>query len=246
MRRKPNLDVHGRSAADDAADGGLNRRSLLLAGTAAAAAAALSPAALAQSLFADRGITTRFMRVPTQYIAALGDREATSGDNAQLWGLWRQDPGPRGVRLDELGRLEAAGGIAPAKWKFDSSDWWLEEHGLIMEQPEFPMPPGKYMVTGNREAKSVLTVQPMAADGTQHWELSDGATLYDVTHLRCRSARYTPAANGTSCSPSLARQSDFPVTPGAPMPPVANCRKQDYAVLIVLGVAVDNERSTHS
>jgi hypothetical protein len=201
----------------------------------------MAPAAvLAQSLYADRGITTRFMRVPTQYIAALGERDATSGNNAHLWGLWRQDPGPRGVSLDEFAHLEAAGGVAPAKWRFDSSDWWMEEHGLIMEQPEFPMPPGKYMVTGNREAKSVLTVHPKTSDGTQRWELANGATLYDVTHLRCRSARYTPAAAGGACSPAQARQADFPVEPGAPMPPVADCHKQDYAVLIVLGVAVDN------
>lgn len=242
MRRAPKRELHGQPAIDEAADRGLNRRSFLLTGTAAAATAAtaaFAPAALAQSLLADRGITTRFMRVPTQYIAALGERDATSGNNAQLWGLWRQDPGPRGVSLDEFDRLQAAGGVAPAQWKFDSSDWWMEEHGLIMEQPEFPMPPGKYMVTGNREAKSVLTVHPMAKDGTQRWELANGATLYDVTHLRCRSARYTPAASG-SCSPVHARQSDFPVAPGAPMPPVANCHKQDYAVLIVLGVAVDN------
>jgi hypothetical protein len=218
----------------------LSRRSFLVAGTAAAATAALSPVALAQSVYADRGITTRFMRVPTQYIAALADREATSGNNAQLWGLWRQDPGPRGVSLDEFGRLQAAGGIAPAKWKFDSTDWWMEEHGLIMEQPEFPLPPRQYMVTGNREAKSVLTVHPMTEDGTQRWELSDGATLYDVTHLRCRSARYTPATSAGSCSPAKARQADFPVPPGGPMPPVENCHKQDYSVLIVLGVAVDN------
>jgi hypothetical protein len=144
------------------------------------------------------------------------------------------------VSLDEFEDLEAAGGVAPAKWRFDSSDWWMEEHGLIMEQPEFPMPPGKYMVTGNREAKSVLTVHPMAKDGTQGWELANGATLYDVTHLRCRSARYTPAKNRGSCTPAQARQSDFPVAPGGPMPPVANCQKQDYSVLIVLGVAVDN------
>jgi hypothetical protein len=43
-----------------------------------------------------------------------------------------------------------------------------------------------------------------------------------------------------SCSPAKARQSDFPVTPGAPMPAVENCHKQDYQVLIVLGVAVTN------
>lgn len=208
----------------------LSRRSFLAAG-AAAATAALSPAVLAQM---------KFKRIPTQYIAALGDPDASSGSNAQLWGLWRQDPGPRGVMLDHYERLRAADGIAPAQWKFDSADWWLEEHGLIMEQPEFPLPPDKYLVTGGREATSVLTVHPMDENDTQRWELADGATIYDVTHLRCRSARYTPAMSD-SCSPAKAQMTDFPVSPGAAMPPVEGCHHQDYAVLIVIGMAVANE-----
>jgi hypothetical protein len=239
MTRERQLDPWGPPAIDGPDSAAFSRRFFLAAGTAAAATAALSPPALAQSLRAANR-PTKFMRIPTQYIAALGDRDATAGHNAQLWGLWRQDPGPRGVRLDDYARLKAAGGVAPARWKFDSNDWWMEEHGLIMEQPEFPLPPRQYMVTGNREAKSVLTVYPMGEDGTQRWELSDGATLYDVTHLRCRSARYTPAGNGGACSPAQARQADFPVRPGAPMPPVESCHKQDYAVLIVLGVAIEN------
>ncbi|HEX7081559.1 MAG TPA: hypothetical protein VF329_11145 [Gammaproteobacteria bacterium] len=215
-----------------------SRRSFLAAGAATAAAAAVSPAALAQSV-RGRDIGPKFERVPTQFIAALGDREATSGNNAQLWGLWRRDPGPRGVILDHYERLKVAG-VAPAGWRFDDSSWWLEEHGLIMESPEFPLPPGQYMVTGNREAKSILTVHAPDASGAQRWELGGGATLYDVTHLRCRSARYTPASAASSCSPAHAVKSAFPVSPGAPMPPVEGCDKQDYAVLIVIGVAVDN------
>src|SRR5689334_19983280 len=79
----------------------------------------------------------RFKRIPLQFIAALGDPKATSGNNAQAWGLWRVDPGPRGVRLSNYDKLQAAGGVAPAKWQFDSKAWWLEENGLIMESPEF-------------------------------------------------------------------------------------------------------------
>jgi len=30
-------------------------------------------------------------------------------------------------------KLEKSGGKAPAGWSFDKSNWWLEEHGLIME-----------------------------------------------------------------------------------------------------------------
>jgi hypothetical protein len=183
---------------------------------------------------------TKFRRISTQFIAALADPGASSGGNAHSWGLWRVDPGPRGVRLDRYERLKAAGGVAPAQWKFDSTDWWLEEHGLIMEQPDFPLPPGKYIVTGDREVTTVLTIHPMGKDGTARWELANGATLYDVTHLACRSARYTPLTSENSCSPARAQQTAFPVTPGAVMPPVPGCNKQDYAVLFVIGVAVEN------
>ena len=178
--------------------------------------------------------------IPTQYIAALGDPGATSGTGAELWGLWRVDPGPRGVELSSYETLKAEGGVAPAQWRFDGADWWLEEHGLIMEQPEFPIPPGRYVVTGGREVTAILTVLPKGDDGVQHWELDRGATLHDVTHLRCRSARYTPAAGANSCTPAKAQITNFPVAPGGPMPPVEGCNKQDYEVLIVIGMAVEN------
>ncbi len=200
----------------------------------------LMMAALGQSVQAAGEGQTKFRHIPTQFIAALGTPDATSGSGAQSWGLWRQDPGPRGVRLDSYEQLKATGGVAPAQWKLDSTDWWLEEHGLIMEKPDFPLPPGKYMVTGDREVTTVLTVHPMDKDGAQRWELDNGATLYDVTHLPCRSARYTPATRDKPCSPANAQQTAFPVTPGAPMPPVEGCTKQDYAVLFVIGVAVEN------
>src|SRR5215217_8075564 len=85
---------------------------------------------------------TKFTRVAPQYIAALGEPTANSGNNAQTWGLWRVDPGPRGVPLSRYQRLIEVGGVAPSNWRFDSSDWWLEEHGLIMEKPTFPLRPG--------------------------------------------------------------------------------------------------------
>ncbi len=198
-------------------------------------------AALGQSVHATGEGTTTFKRIPTQFIAALGDPGATSGNGAQAWGLWRRDPGPRGVWLNNYEQqLKATGGVAPAQWKFDSTDWWLEENGLIMEKPEFPVPAGKYIVTGDREVMTVLTVHPMDKDGAQRWELDDGAKLYDVTHLPCRSARYTPATSSNSCSPAKAPQNAFRVTQGAPMPPVEGCNKQDYAVLFVIAVAVEN------
>jgi hypothetical protein len=177
----------------------------------------------------------RYTRIPTQYIAALGDPGSKSGAGAETWGLWPVDPGPRGVRLRNYGTLKAAGGLAAAKWRFDDSDWWLEENGSIMEQPSFPVPVGKYVVTGDRDVTAVLTIHPRDASGVTRWELDKGATLHDVTHLGCRAARYTPAAGDHSCSPEKASQDAFPVTPGAAMPAVESCKKQDYEVLIVIG-----------
>ncbi len=190
-----------------------------------------------QSLYTANGSQPKFQSISTQFIAALGPTDANSGNGAELWGLWPLDPGPRGVSLKHFEELEAANGVAPARWQFDRTDWWLEEHGLIMEQPEFPVSPGKYKVTGNRDVTTVLTIHPAEKDGNMRWELADNATLHDVTHLACRSARYTPATGDASCSPAKVQKAAFPVAPGGVMPPVAGCKKQDYAVLFVIAVA---------
>jgi len=200
----------------------------------------LMMAACWQSAHTKEEELTKFKRIPTQFIAALGNPGATSGGGAQSWGLWRVDPGPRGVWLNNYEQLKAADGVAPANWKFDSTDWWLDENGLIMEKPDFAVPPGKYVVTGNRDVVTVLTIHPENAEGVNRWELANGANLYDVTHLACRSARYTPAADEKSCSPTEAPRSEFRVAPGALMPPVEGCNKQDYSVLFVIGVAAEN------
>jgi hypothetical protein len=189
--------------------------------------------------FAYSEAPTSFKHIPVQYIVALGDPAASSGNGAQTWGLWRQDPGPRGCKLEGYAKLKTDG-VAPAQWAFDSKDWWLEEHGLIMEKPEFPLPSGKYVVTGGREVTSVLTIYPKDKDGQVRWELANGTKLYDVTHLPCHAARYTPAANDNSCSPDKVQAIAFPVAPRVSMPAVQGCHKQDYAVLFVIGVAVEN------
>ena len=196
----------------------------------------LSVGALMFAVHASGADLSKFRRIEPQYIAALGDPGATSGSGAQSWGLWSQDPGPRGCKLDRYDELKAAGGVTPSQWKFDAADWWLEEHGLIMEKPTFPLPPGKYLVTGDRKITTVLTIHSKDKDGNQRWELADGATLYDVTHLACRSARYTPATTNTPCSPADVTTTGFPVGPRAAMPSVKGCRRQDYAVLIVVGL----------
>ncbi len=195
---------------------------------------------LGPSVHATDGGQPRFHRISTQFVAALGPSDASFGNGAQSWGIWPLDPGPRGVRLSSFEELEEAGGLARARWTFDYTDWWLEEHGLIMEQPRFPIPPGKYLVTGDREVTTVLTIHTADKDGNRRWELDDHATLYDVTHLACRSARYTPTTNDRSCSPANAQKTAFPVTPGGTMPPVKGCKKQDYAVLFVIAVAVED------
>ena len=65
---------------------------------------------------------SKFRRIEPQFIAALGDPGATSGNGAQSWGVWNQDPGPRACKLDHYEQLKAAGGVAPAQWKFDAAD----------------------------------------------------------------------------------------------------------------------------
>jgi hypothetical protein len=180
-----------------------------------------------------------FVGGPTQFIAALGHIGAMSGDNAQTWGFWEVDPGPRGVRVSNYGDLINSGGVAPDGWTFDDTAWWLEEHGLIMEAPVFPLPAGQYVVTGGREVTSVLTVGEPDVNGQQAWSLADGATLFDVTHLGCRAAVYSVAGDGQACTPDNTPMDSFPLTPASAMPAVAGCNKLDYQVLIVVGMMVD-------
>jgi hypothetical protein len=112
--------------------------------------------------------------------------------------------------------------------------------GLIMESPTFPLPAGRYLVTGGRAVTTGLTI-----DNNGNWKLDDGATLYDVTHLPCRAARYQPIPSSSDSSmgimgpgsPAAARLSDFPVAPGATMPSITGTKKQDYAVLFIIGKA---------
>lgn len=176
-----------------------------------------------------------YLTIPTQYIAALGPTTATAGNDAETWGLWAIDPGPRGVWITDFADLAANDGVAPEGWQFDADNWWLEEHGLMMEAPSFPLPAGQYVVTGAREVTAVLTVNAPDTAGHQAWALSDDATLYDVTHLRCRAAVYRPA-NGASCQPEATPLHVFPMEPGRVMPAVEGCSKQDFQVLIVIGM----------
>jgi thiol-disulfide isomerase/thioredoxin len=178
---------------------------------------------------------TTYKSIPTQFIAATASPSATSGTNAHNWGIWRVDPGPRGVSLDNCEILHTEN-KAPANWEFDEKDWWLEEHGLIMEAPEFPLPAGKYVVTGDREVTTILTVSEPDSEGNQNWQLADNAILEDVTHIPCRSSRYTPDNDFKSGVPTLIGDPLFPLAPGEKMPEVQGCKKQDYAVLFVIGI----------
>jgi hypothetical protein len=189
---------------------------------------------LALALVGPAQAEVAYREVPLQFIAALGGPGETSGTNAQLWGHWEVDPGPRGVWLSVFPAL-AVTKVAPAGWSFDVQDWWLEEHGLIMEAPAFPLAPGQYVVTGGRAVTSVLTIGTPDAEGAQSWSLADGATLQDVTHMGCRAARYTPKA-GAECTPEAAPAGKFPLMPGDTMPGVQGCAQQDYAVLFLVGL----------
>lgn len=214
-------------AEQQQADNNLNRRELAI--NLAAAGLLVASGVAATSLYKQTLYTpTGFQRLPlTQFIAALGDPKASHGTIAeqQPWGLWQQDPGPRGVWLNQYEKLLQSP-VAPAGWKFDNQQWWLEEHGLIMEEPG-PLPDGRYLVTGGRDVVTGLTIQ------NRQWKLDNDATLYDVTHLPCRSAKYQ------NCDIQKAQFSKFPVRPGAEMPNFEGCsNKQDYAVLFVIGKAI--------
>lgn len=195
-------------------------------------ATAVASPVLAQSKF--------FRRIPTQYIATLAPEDAKSGTGAETWGLWKEDPGPIGVWLRFYQVLQKAGNIAPSGWRFDIDDWWLDENGLIMKAPDFPMPAGSYYVTNGEDHISLLTVQEPDANGSQAWFLSDDKTIGNVTHGPCRSARYTPVGASGTCSPADADRSVFPLVPGAQPPDVEGCHRKKYAVLIVFGVPVES------
>ena len=217
------------------------------AATFLSTASAATPAVAAETQ--QQSTASKFQRYPQlRFIAALGDPKASSGTGAETWGLWRDDPGPRGFYLRDYNRKLSPDGKAPGGWMVDRDAVWIEEHGLVMPSPgDLPrksvngstkevLPYKRYVVTGDREVTSILTVHE---DG--RWELGKG-NLYDVTHLPCRSAVYTPVQGQPSgaCVPTPDDQKLFPVTPGAEMPKLASsqCGKLDYAVLFVLGEEV--------
>ena len=181
----------------------------------------------------------KYYPIKTQYIAALAPAGATSGTGAETWGIWRVDPGPIGVWLRLYQMLRKAGNIAPAGWRFDLDDWWLDENGLIMKAPDFPITPGKYLVTNGEENASLLTIDPPDQNGNQNWSLTDGMTIGDVTHGPCRSARYTPVGASGTCTPENADRSVFPLELGEELPAVKDCNRKIYAVLIVFGFPVE-------
>ncbi|MBS0155983.1 MAG: hypothetical protein JSS38_15410 [Nitrospira sp.] len=92
---------------------------------------------------------------------------------------------------------------------------------------------------GAKRVTAVLTIYPANSHGDRRWELDQGETPYNMTRLGCRSAHYTPAA-GESCALAHTKQTAFPGAPEGAMPQVEDCTKQDYALLIVIGVGVED------
>ena len=179
---------------------------------------------------------TKIRRIQTQYIATLAPAGATSGIGAETWGIWTVDPGPIGVWLRFYQTLRKAGNIAPSGWRFNVDDWWLDENGLIMKAPNFPISAGQYYVTNGEEHISLLTVKQPDAEGRQAWSLSNNKTIADVTHGPCRSARYTPEKSSGTCSPDDVNRTVFRLKPGEAPPLVRGCNRKQYSVLIVFGL----------
>ena len=181
---------------------------------------------------------TKFRRIKTQYIATQAPSDKSFGTGAETWGIWKVDPGPIGVWLKFYQALQKAGNIAPSGWRFNIDDWWLDENGLIMKSPEFPIPAGQYYVTNGEQHISLLTVKQPDAAVKQAWSLSDNKTIGDVTHGPCRSARYTPKTGLGTCSPKDANRAAFPLKAGESPPLVRGCNRKKYAVLIVFGLPI--------
>lgn len=208
----------------------LTRRRVLTSALGAIGGAALAGPALGQIFY---------QRIPLQYIAALADPGATSGTGAETWGLWRVDPGPIGVPLRHYDALVEAGNRGPGGWQFDPNDWWLDENGILMKAPSFPMPATQLYITNGEGSFSLLTVEAPDAEGRQAWSLSRDQTIADVTHGPCRAGRYTPIDAAKGCSPADVDQSLFPLPIGDASPDVAGCERVQYAVLIVFGIPAD-------
>jgi hypothetical protein len=106
-----------------------------------------------------------------------------------------------------------------------------------MEQPQFPLPPGRYLAASRPDSPSSCYHQWL-----------DESTLYDGTHLPCRSAQYRPlaikdgavvTAGAKPLSPqSSANLRDFPDATGAAMPSIKGHSKHDYAMLFLVGKAI--------
>eukprot|EP00978_Attheya_sp_CCMP212_P012296 scaffold30530_cov43-Attheya_sp.AAC.3 len=166
-----------------------------------------------------------------EYVAALAPSPKDSSGFGETWGLWTMDPGPRGVSSQTYSSLSSNNNnIMPAGWKLDPNDFWIEEHGLLMETPSFPLTSGQYLVTGGKLTTAILSYDKK----NNSWQLASPqngkpVALDDVTHGPCRAARYHGG------SPQSINPRDFPVRPGALMPHVPGCEKQDYSVLFVIG-----------
>ena len=85
----------------------------------------------------------------------------------------------------------------------------------------------------------MLTIHPADRNGDRRWELDKGATLYDVTTWPA-APRAIHRRRWWFVLAGKRAETAFPVAPGGAMPPVEGCTKQDYAVLIVIGVGVED------
>lgn len=183
----------------------------------------------------------KLRKTELKFIAAdpgLMNGDASEGGGATKWGIWESDPGQSALELSRLADLEAHEGSPPVDWKFDPEDWWLEEYGRLMPSPTIPIPNGKYLLpwlNGKNSGRPVI----LTIEGDR-WFLDkrSGASLKHVTHLPCRSARYSRVAK--DASPSAARSDDFPVRPGCKMPSIDGYEQVDYAVLFVEGLGRNN------
>ena len=156
----------------------------------------LLAAGLQQPVHASGVDLSKFKRIEPQFIAALGDPGATSGKGAQSWGFWNQDPGPRACKLDHYHQLKAVSavllGVATDGNSTLRTGGW-RNMALIMEKPTFPLAPGKYLVTGDREVTTVLdnSAQGQGRQSAVGTRRRRNPQQMSPIRRGCRSARYT-------------------------------------------------------
>ncbi len=88
-------------------------------------------------VFCNSLVQYHFSYLSICFISALSNLKAFNGSGSETLGLWRSNPRPQGVQLQDYDKhLGSKDKVTPSGWKFDPMIWWVKEHGIIMSTPE--------------------------------------------------------------------------------------------------------------